>query len=838
VLPSGPEAVVANIAVACHAATVPLDPLSTSAELEERFTALRLGAVVVSDGTRAAAEAVAERQGMTVFTATGRGRPTGFLALVARSIGRAIEDVESRSDDVALILNTSGTTARPKLVPVTHGNLAAMAAKMQRWFGLSCNDRSLCVMPLHYAQGLKQSVFAAILSGGSIGCSNGPPSLGDFLERLSDLAPTWYSAGPTHHGWVLELARSRPGARHSLRFIQSAAAHLPEPVRCGLEDALGVPILEGYGLSEAGLMAANPTPPALRKPGTAGLAWPGEVVVVGDGGQRLQRGGAGEILVRGPSVMPGYLDNPQLNREAFLEDGWFRTGDLGTIDDEGFLTVLGRVQELINRGGEKISPGEIDQALLRNPAIAEAAAFGVPHQRLGEDVGAAVVMRAGYRASPADIRQFLRGKLTPSKVPRRVFIVDELPKGGTGKLQRARLRELLQADSDARHSARKQIAIPSLLEFELAELWRRLLHCDAVALDADFFEQGGDSLLATEMLLEVERLTGRTLPSDILFDAPTVSQLAWSIAGPTSAEPKSLIPLQTTGSAPPFFFFHGDYSSGGYYARRLARLLGPEQPFVAVAPNKFREAFRLPPIEEMAAERVALLLDAWPHGPFRLGGYCSGALVAYETARLLIEARRQVELVAMIDPPTFNAHPVVRRLDRVLSNTSLRFTNDPAIWQERFGSAMTMFWLCMTARERLSRMPRAERRAWIRDKLKERVFGWRYASNRDEIRRPGSAHRPSIVDIAMPRHGVIAEVAEYNLQTIASLMRVLKAYVPKPAPLPVIYFAAAHDGTRWRGLTRDFDVVPIACDHVQCVTTHLDVIAKTLRARMGDHKRS
>ncbi len=838
VLPSGPEAAVANIVVACHAIAVPLNPDLVETEFEERSAILRLDAVAVLDSTRTAAEAVAERRRFRVFKVAAQGRAAGRLALVGSPDDSAVEAVDAGPDDIAFILNTSGTTARPKLVPVTHGNLAAMAEKMQRWFSLSPDDRSLCVMPLHYAQGLKQSVFVPIIHGGSIACSYGPPSRGEFFDRLSELTPTWYTAGPTHHRWILDVARSEPGGRHSLRFIQSGAAHLPESVRCGLEEALGIPVLEVYGLSEAGLMAANPIPPAMRKPGTVGCASPDEVAVavVGDEGERLGYGGVGEILVRGPSVMPGYLDDPEANRKAFLEGGWFRTGDLGTIDDDGFLTVLGRIKELINRGGEKVSPAEIDQVLLDHPAVAEAAAFGVPHERLGEDIAAAVVLRADSSASPADLRQFLRGRLAPIKMPHRILIVDELPKGDTGKVQRAQLRTALSSAFAAPPSFAEQKNALSPLEIDLAELWRKLLSCDTVGFEDDFFEKGGDSLLAMEMLHELERMTGRNLPETILFDAPTVRQLAWSVAECAWTEDKPLIPIQTSGHAAPLFFFHGDYDSGGYYTRRLAHLLGPEQPFVAVAPNKLGKYSLLPSIEKMAAERFSSLMAEWPRGPFRLGGFCNGALVAFETARLLSQTGREVELVAMIDPPTFSTHPVARAIYYWLSGALFLCTRGAPQLEDRLAAALSVVRSYGSAIERPSGMSPARHRAWAGGTLERVVFGAYRALTRGDALSSRSSRTESSLQSS---NSTLGEVSGNNRRKSAFLRRlgrVVKTYVPKPSPVSVIYFSAVNDGEAWRRLTRDLEIIPIDCDHWGCITTHLAVVAGHLRLRLENRK--
>ena len=282
--------------------------------------------------------------------------------------------------------------------------------------------------------------------------------------------------------------------------------------------------------------ATNLPPPGPSKLGTCGIPWPDTVSIVGEDGRQLPPGEQGEILVRGPTVMSGYLNAPELNRTRFV-NGWFKTGDIGSLDEDGFLTLHGRKDDLINRGGEKISPVEIDDALMRHPAVAEAAAFAVPHPRLGEDVAAAVVLRPGMTATPVELRGYLQEQLASFKVPRRIVIRDQLPKGQTGKVVRRLLAECLEEKA----AAETQIAAPQSIEdtsvdgnlvIQLTEIWERLLKIAPLSLDDDFFENGGDSLLAMEMLVELERLTGRTIPSAILFEAPTIGQLAQKLSEP------------------------------------------------------------------------------------------------------------------------------------------------------------------------------------------------------------------------------------------------------------------------------------------------------------------
>ena len=276
--------------------------------------------------------------------------------------------------------------------------------------------------------------------------------------------------------------------------------------------------------AKAAQIAANL--PGRSKPGTCGVPWPRTVMIVGEDGGSVRPGEHGEILIGGPTLISGYLNAPELNRACFF-DGWFRTGDIGSLDEEGFLTLHGRKDDVINRGAEKISPLEIDEALMRHPAIAEAAAFPVPHARLGADVAAAVVLRPGMTVTAVELRRCLQDQLASFKVPRRIIIKDQLPKGKTGKVLRRQLSETFQEKA----AVETQIAAPRLKEnaavdrtliIQLTELWERLLKIKPVSLDDDFLEKGGDSLLAMEMLSEVEQLTGQTIPSSILFEARTI----------------------------------------------------------------------------------------------------------------------------------------------------------------------------------------------------------------------------------------------------------------------------------------------------------------------------
>lgn len=787
VMPDGPELAVAIVAVACAATAVPLNPSLTAAEFEGLFVAQKLEALILADWAESAAEAVATRRGMCIMAAA---RKPGGLQITQRTPPLATP-AKARAvtpDDTAFILRTSGTTARPKLVPITHRNLVAMAERMQKWFALVPTDRVLCILPLYYAQGLKMSLFVPLILGSSLACPSRSVQP-DVLAWLDELQATWVTAGPTLLRSLLERARAigKGNLRHHLRVLISASAPIPDGVRDALADSFGVPVLNSFGLSEAGLVAANEFAPERRKLGTVGRPWPGELAILTAEQGLAGPDTLGEIVLRGPGVTPGYIDDPEMNRAAFV-DGWFHTGDLGRIDADGFLTIVGRIKEMINRGGEKIAPAEIDQALLRHPAVSEATSFAVPHPRLGEDIAAAVMLRPGQTVTPLELRRFLKPLLVPFKIPRRIHILTTIPKGDTGKVRRQDLPALIPAPAKTGPSFR-----PSSLESEIAEIWRRLLGCTEIDRDDEFFELGGDSLLATQMILEVERLTGKQLPEDVLFEAATPRQIAQCVIESEKAADQGLmVQLQAGTGKPPFVLVDGDFWGGGFYARQLAVELGPEYPFYNFHSHGCYTDTVPASIEEMAAEYRQLLAAAGVRGPFRLGGHCNGAIVAWELARQLIEAGERVELVAMIETITLNARPSMRAIAQALR-------------QPARGKFMDLLW-----------------QGWRVEQFLERKFA-NLASGDD-------------VGLLTQRLSVLDPQAAARS---ADFRRAMAGYVPPKLDLDVLCLVAqSHVGSRvfaaepWRRLTPRLDIEIVPGEHLTCITTHVDALARRLRERL------
>ena len=439
VLPNGPEMAAAFLAIGAGAATAPLNPAYREDEFDFYLSDLEPRALVLAAGMESPARAVANRRGIPIIELVSEpDQPAGSFRLqIDGAAGTPEPGGMAAPDDVALLLHTSGTTSRPKLVPLSQRNIMASARHIGATLALTAADRCLNIMPLFHIHGLIGAVLSSLAAGGSVFCTPGFNAL-KFFGWLEEAAPSWYSAVPTMHQTILARAERNREAieRRKLRFIRSSSASLPPPVMAELEQTFGCPVVESYGMTEAShQMTSNPLPPRPRKPGTVGPAAGPEVAVLDEAGKRAPAGATGEVAIRGPNVTAGYVANPAANATAFT-DGWFRTGDQGVLDADGYLTITGRLKELINRGGEKISPREVDDLLMTHPAVAQAVTFALPHDKLGEEVAAAIVLREGRTATERELRDFVSTRLADFKVPRKVVFLAEIPKGATGKLQR------------------------------------------------------------------------------------------------------------------------------------------------------------------------------------------------------------------------------------------------------------------------------------------------------------------------------------------------------------------------------------------------------------------
>ena len=429
VLPNGPEMALVLLAAMSVGCAAPLNPKYREDEFRFYLDDLHAAALITIPGASPAAHAAAP-VGTISIDASGEGLS---IELIAAESAATSSTERPKADDQALVLHTSGTTSRPKIVPLRQRNLAWSARNIAAALQLTSADRSLNVMPLFHIHGIMAGLLAPLSAGGSVVCTPGFDAF-KFHRWVDTLHPTYYSAVPTMHQMV--LARAPEPRPTTLRFVRSSSAALPGPVLEGLEALFDVPVVEAYGMTEAShQMTCNPLPPAATKPGSVGVATGIEVAILDSQNRVLPTGERGEVAIKGRTVVDGYENNPTANEAAYT-DGWFRTGDEGMLDDEGYLFLTGRLKEQINRGGEKISPVEVDEVLLRHPAVAEAITFAIPHDKLGEEVGAAVVLAEGHEASERDLRAYLSEQLAAFKVPKRIVFVTEIPKGATGKPQR------------------------------------------------------------------------------------------------------------------------------------------------------------------------------------------------------------------------------------------------------------------------------------------------------------------------------------------------------------------------------------------------------------------
>jgi acyl-CoA synthetase (AMP-forming)/AMP-acid ligase II len=441
VLPNSVETIVMFLAAATTGTAAPLNPAYKEDEFRFYLEDTEAKALIVPpDGGEAARRALPS--GATLIEAETDGR--GCIALASSSPGNGSRMAGAPgSEDVALVLHTSGTTSRPKLVPLQQGKLAYSAENIARTYRLAADDVALCVMPLFHIHGLMASTMATFSSGGTVVVPGAFDPV-TFWPAAAEYGATWYSAVPTMHRMLLLRNRGeRPAGAAKLRFIRSSSSALaPETMR-QLESRFGAPVLEAYGMTEAShQMASNPLPPGERRPGTVGLETGIRIAVMDEHGGLLPKDEPGEVVIRGQSVIDAYADNPEANSKSFT-DGWFRTGDLGWLDGEGYLSLVGRLKEMINRGGEKIAPREIDDVLLQHPSVAEAVAFGTPHPAWGEEVAAAVVLKAP--ATEKELIAFARERLADHKVPKKLYLVAQIPRTATGKIQRRSVAEALNA---------------------------------------------------------------------------------------------------------------------------------------------------------------------------------------------------------------------------------------------------------------------------------------------------------------------------------------------------------------------------------------------------------
>ena len=685
VVPNGRDLAVTMLAVSSAAIAAPLNPQYQQEEFADYFREIRVSFLVIREGMPSPARSAAADMGIRILELTPEA--DAILSGQEKSSPPRAGCEISLPDphDIALILLTSGSTGRSKKVPLTHRNLCVSVRDICRTMELTPDDRCLCMWEQFHIGGVVDLLMVPLASGGTVVCTSGFDAA-KFFDLVESKSPTWYQCVPATAHELMAHARKHGihGVRHRLRFVRVTASALAPKLMAELESYFRVPAITTFGMTEAApLITTNLLPPHVRKPGSTGPSCGPEIVIMDEDGKLLKTGEVGEVLIRGENIMSGYEDAPEANARSFREN-WFRTGDTGYLDQDGYLFLKGRIKESINRGGEKITPQEIDDVLLTHPDIAEAISFHIPHRVLGEDVAVAVVLRRPDSLTESDIRKFAAERLVEFKVPRKVFIVEGFARNASGKVNRNSLAESLGLQASVEHEE------PSTtMEKMLAEIWMRELGVPKVGVYDTFADLGGDSLSSMRMIFELQKILGRQLSMELLgsisIGADPLHEIAASLEREQTAIPTERptrleavipppgndlseddframqvvmgggsIPVFRPGSivkvanaagsrCPIFWVFNGpDYEMEG-----LAGALGSDQPLYGLFSGSTKvNREKLPAIAEHYVKEIQSIQ---PEGPLIIAGNCRGGSVAIRIAVRLRELGRDVSHLCILE---------------------------------------------------------------------------------------------------------------------------------------------------------------------------------------------
>ena len=655
----GPEALVAILAAASAGVAFPV----SAHEHPDKYTTLigdvSARAIVCDARLLGKLQPIATAHGVGLCTFAAGSPGVGPWLEIHRSAARQPAALRAPEiSDPALFVATAGTTGRQKVVSMTHASVFASISHSAEWLSLNEEDRSLSVMPLSHLHGLFRSTLPGLMAGSSVVVASSSDR-GEILKWIDTLRPTYMTASPNVYRTVLShaaAARWSPDVL-SLRFVGVGSDRIDAALVTEIGRALATSVRQFYALTEAAPMIAG-SPPDCRVPsGAVGQVNPiWSVRTVDSNGRPLVPGCEGEIAVKG-----GFI-NPIVGRDAPAQrktsDGYLLTGDLGRIDSDGFLFVSGRVDDRIHRGGEKIDPPAVEEVLLGHPAIAQAAAFGLPDPMLGQRVGAVIVPRAGAEVDAVELQAFAAARLLAYMVPERIVVADRIPVSATGKVSRGALAAALGLAPEVATDAEPAPpplpvphAVPALLDETERTLWgifsQRLQRSD-FGRDDGFFDLGGDSFGAIDILFAIEDAFGTSIPAATFIGNSSVAALAALLHAPEATDAGlRLVPVRAEGSYPPLFIPYGNEGQVGF-SSALKDALGDEQPiYVFHAPRGAVAATER--MEDKAAAMVALIVAQQPRGPYYLAGYSFGAHLALEMAQQLGERGESVAFLGVVE---------------------------------------------------------------------------------------------------------------------------------------------------------------------------------------------
>ena len=639
---NGPEFLTAMVAAMSCGICAPFDQSRPPAEIDAFLADIRPSFVLADDAAILRHRDAFKRYGVGVVRMIVMpAAPAGVFDVRAEEPHQRRARVPKYGEDVALLIRTSGTTSLLRIVPHTLPRLMHICTSIVDALELQPLDRCFNTIPLHHAYAITSVIGPSLVAGASVVCpaNSGAAAL---VEGLRAHKPTWYTAAPpTHRDVLAYVRREAQPIDCSMRFIRTLGAPIDMQLLVDLEAVFGAPVLDGYGSTEAPSSAFNL--PSSNKRGSVGRPVGCDVAIID-----------GEVAIRGANVAPSYAGG---ERAPIIDPltGWYRTGDAGHIDADGYLFITGRLNELINVGGEKVAPAHVEEALNAHPAVADVVAFPLPHPTLGQHVAAVVVPRAGASVTERQLIEHTALLLPRPAVPNVVHLVPAIARDGSGKVRRRDLTAMFARDARVGPLDPKQAQDGSLLH-ALSRIWEDVLEYGPVAVDENFFAAGGDSLRAVRVIMRIEADLGITMSLDVLLFASTIRELAKAVlAQANSTYRNRIVALRANGSRPPLFFYDSDVNGGGLYARFLRDALDSEQPIYLVRPNGALGDAIPESIEAMADADAVMIATAVPSQTYRLAGFCSGGVVAFEVARRLETAGSTVDVVALISSSAPNA---------------------------------------------------------------------------------------------------------------------------------------------------------------------------------------
>ena len=668
VLPNGPDMAVTLLSVACAGVAAPLNPMCTCYEFERDYQLLDADAVILGENSPSNARTAARNLSLRILELSGTFPHGPELKTIP------FDPPPIHPDQPALVLLTSGTSGEAKRVPLTHRNLLTCIPQICVSLNLTSDDKVLSMWEQFHVGGLIDLLLAPLAVGSSILCTEGF-DVRRFYELLEDQSPTWFQAVPATLHEIMAFARKdcRTKIPSNLRFVRSVAAALPETLLHEVEECFEIPVIQTFGMTEASpLITSTELPPETRIPDSVGRSFGTEVGVFDSEGDPLPADEIGELAIRGPNVMLGYENDPEANEKAFRH-GWFFTGDLGCRDSEGNFYLKGRVRELINRGGEKISPPEVDQVFNAHPAVEQAASYSIPHPVLGEDIALAVILYPDQAVSTEDLKIYAANQLSPFKIPRHIIFTDSLPKGHTGKILRRKLSERFPPPDRPDYSPPR---VP--VEIKLVELWESELRVSDVGIDDDFFDLGGDSLSAVRVLDEIQQRLGievsfasvgrfstirnlmdarRNAVKDnpYSFTSPSLTELEMDTArlavmasGMSITQTNGIVVSanQTaTERVPLIWCFNGLRKE----MRPWVEAMESTQPIYGLYSGGGHLADTSDVNSRLASHYLSEIQSLIPEGPIHVGGNCRGAHVAAHLAMLAHQSGREIKSTILVD---------------------------------------------------------------------------------------------------------------------------------------------------------------------------------------------